>query len=130
MKTPADDAIVTAVQGLLPAVQGIWLYGSRADGTEAPASDLDLAVLMPNRSAYLWPIGEELVLRWQMDVDLIDIRTADVILQSEILKGRCLFAAGPEAELYELYILSAKRDWDFMMAPLLKDIMKDGRIYG
>lgn len=132
MKTPSDDAIVAAVREVFPDVRGIWLYGSRAAGTEFPDSDLDIAVMLPGRIARgrLWDARCALGRQFGRDIDLVDIRAVGTILQTEAVNGRRLLAAGPDVELYELYIISSRRDWEILMAPLVEDIRRDGRIYG
>jgi predicted nucleotidyltransferase len=41
-----------------PEVAAVWLFGSRAKGTERPDSDVDLGVvLMPGEPGHDWPLG-------------------------------------------------------------------------
>ncbi len=39
---------------LLPFVNGIYLFGSRATGEQRPRSDIDIAILCPNASEQQW----------------------------------------------------------------------------
>ena len=41
-----ERAIVSAVRAVLPEVQGIYLFGSYADGTHRHGSDVDLGLLL------------------------------------------------------------------------------------
>lgn len=125
--------IVTAVQAALPAVQAITLFGSRAQGAETDASDLDLAVLLPGRAdpVALWQAGETLAQRFGVDVDLVDLRAASTVMQFQIVStGRRLFADGAEPDRYELYILAEMLALNEARAPLLADIQAEGRVHG
>lgn len=77
MKDVFTTRIVSAVRQIVPAVEEIWLYGSRARGNFRPDSDYDLIIVAPGSSD-----GTEL------SKDLSSIVGADVdartIEQSEI----------------------------------------------
>jgi predicted nucleotidyltransferase len=45
---PEASARLLAVLGAEPAVQEVWLYGSRAMGRHRPGSDIDLTLVGPN----------------------------------------------------------------------------------
>lgn len=52
----------------------LWLFGSRADGTARPESDVDLALgLMPPDGAHNWALGnfEFLKVEWQRELEAI-----------------------------------------------------------
>src|SRR5690349_22418095 len=106
-----DAEILAAVRAQLPEVRTVYLFGSRAAGTEFPGSDIDIAVTLPGRAdpVHLWEAGEVLAVRLGTDVDLVDMLAAGTVLQYQIVTtGRRLYASDPlEAGLYEAYILSA-----------------------
>lgn len=129
----SEDEIVTAVRAVLPEVQAITLFGSRAEGSETANSDLDLAVLLAGRGdpVQLWEAGEALAQRLGVDVDLIDLRAASTVMQFQIVTtGRRLFAAGSESDRYEMFILSEMTALNEARAPLIADILREGRIHG
>jgi len=133
MKPFDDTEIVTALRAALPEVQAIILFGSYASGDATPASDLDLAVLLPGRGdpVRLWQIGQTLAVRFDIDVDLVDLIAATTLLQYQIVTtGRRLFTDGPQLDLYECYIHSAMMDLRIRRAPILADIQARGSVYG
>jgi predicted nucleotidyltransferase len=77
----------------LPSAWAIYAYGSVARGDEGPASDLDLAVLLPPGQT----IPDRLALTAEVarqvgrDVDIVDLRQANLDLVHELLRdGRQL----------------------------------------
>jgi len=58
----------------LPFVDAIYLYGSRARGTQRQRSDIDIAVLCPRASS----------LEWHQITDIID--EADTLLEIDCLR--------------------------------------------
>jgi hypothetical protein len=89
--------------------------------------------MLPGRAdpVQLWEAGEEIARRLGVDVDLIDLLAASTVMQYQIVTtGRRLFAAGLEADLYEAFILSEKLALDEARAPLIADILREGRVYG
>jgi predicted nucleotidyltransferase len=129
-----DSDILAAVREALPGVRRVYLFGSRATGEEWPDSDLDLAVVLdgPADPVSLWMAGEDIASRLDVDVDLIDLLTADTLLKHQIVTtGKRLFAADPmDAERYEIFILKDMMDLNEIRAPLIADIKRRGSIYG
>jgi predicted nucleotidyltransferase len=129
-----DSDILAAVREALPEVRRVYLFGSRAVGEEWPDSDLDLAVVLdgPADPVSLWMAGEEIASRLDVDVDLIDLLTADTLLKHQIVTtGKRLFAADPmDAERYEIFILKDMMDLNEIRAPLIADIKRRGSVYG
>jgi uncharacterized protein len=129
-----DSDILAAVREALPGVRRVYLFGSRAVGEERPDSDLDLAVVLdgPADPVSLWMAGEAIASRLDVDVDLIDLLTADTVLKHQIVTtGQRLFAADPmDAERYEIFILNDMMDLNEIRAPLIADIKRRGSVYG
>jgi predicted nucleotidyltransferase len=129
-----DSDILAAVREALPEVRRVYLFGSRAVGEEWPDSDLDLAVVLdgPADPVSLWMAGEEIASRLDVDVDLIDLLTADTLLKHQIVTtGKRLFAADSmDAERYEIFILKDMMDLNEIRAPLIADIKRRGSVYG
>lgn len=128
----SDDAILDAARSVLPALCALTLFGSRANGPGRADSDLDLAVLLPEPAdpVALWEAGEAIAKRLDVDVDLVDLRRASTVMQHQIITtGRRLFAQGAEPDRYDAYILNAKLALDEARAPLLADILREGRVH-
>jgi uncharacterized protein YutE (UPF0331/DUF86 family)/predicted nucleotidyltransferase len=95
--SPADlDQIVVDVTRALPHVLAAWIFGSRADGTARPGSDLDIAVMpMPGQKP---PAGIEeriaaaVAARTGLDVDVCQLTDASPVLGIEAVgHGRRVF---------------------------------------
>jgi predicted nucleotidyltransferase len=129
-----DSDILAAVREALPGVRRVYLFGSRAVGEEWPDSDLDLAVVLdgPTDPVSLWMAGEDIASRLDVDVDLIDLLSADTLLKHQIVTtGKRLFAVDPvDAERYEIFILNDMMELNEARRPLIADIMREGRVDG
>lgn len=133
MAALSEGEIITAVRSILPGVQAITLFGSRAEGTETADSDLDLAVLLPGSvdPVRLWEAGEAIARRLGVDVDLVDLRAASTVMQFQVVtSGRRLFAEGGEADRYEMFVLGEMTALNEARAPLIADIQREGRVHG
>jgi len=67
--------------------EGIWLFGSYADGTYNENSDIDIAVLFKNEKSPLevFKLKENLEYFLKKDVDLIDIQNVNTVFQFKIV---------------------------------------------
>lgn len=127
------DSIITSLQDALPDLLAIYLFGSQADGSAGPASDLDLAILVAGKTEplLLWQLSGELADLAGIPVDLLDMRCASTVMQYQILsKGLRVWSHGPQAGLFECYVLSEKTALDAARGPLLKMIEEEGTVYG
>ena len=77
----ASDRLLTLL-GRDPAVEQVWLYGSRAMARHRPASDIDLTLKGPALSHEgllpLMAAVDDLLLPWQVDLSLYAGLTADL----------------------------------------------------
>jgi predicted nucleotidyltransferase len=78
-----------AVLRVLPNIEALYVFGSVARGDATADSDLDLAVLA---TVALEPLRRleaqrELSVILNRDVDLVDLRVAGSVLQSEVING-------------------------------------------
>ena len=129
-----DQEIVGAVLELIPSAQAIYLFGSRAQGNGGPASDLDLGVLMPGKAnvVELWDKAQQLAIRFNIDVDLVDLRAASTVMQHQVVvTGRRLFAApGLDADRFEMFVLKEMTYLNESRAAVMADIAREGRVHG
>ncbi|MEX1058340.1 MAG: nucleotidyltransferase domain-containing protein [Natronospirillum sp.] len=111
---------------------GIYCFGSQAQTTAGPDSDLDLAVLVAGYvdTVSLWNVGNKLANELNIDLDLLDLRAASTVMQYQIITGgQRLWSAGIEADEFELYVLSEKFDLDLWRQPQIDQIREEGRVY-
>jgi predicted nucleotidyltransferase len=118
----------------LPSLSALYLFGSVAAGQQHAASDLDLAVLYdgaPLEPLARWQLATQLAATIHCDVDLVDLRTADTVLQYQVIStGVPLWTRDASAEVYACFILSEKTRFDEARAPLLEDIIARGSVTG
>jgi predicted nucleotidyltransferase len=111
----------------------IYAFGSRVAGTARVDSDLDLAVLVAGYAdpLQLWDVSHQLAELAACPVDLLDLRAASTVMQYQVLMhGKCLWAQGLDAALFECFVMGEKLALDEARAGTLGDIAKDGRVYG
>ena len=127
-------AILACIQQRVAGLLALYAFGSQVQGTAGTHSDLDLAVLVKGYvdPLVLWELASEAADIAGCPVDLLDLRRASTVMQQQVLvKGEHWWVAeGPEAGLFECAVLSEKLELDRARAPLLRDIERDGRVYG
>ncbi len=103
-----------AVLHLLPGIEALYVFGSRARGDAKAHSDLDLAVLgeMPLDPLRRFEVQRELSAQLDQDVDLVDLCSASSVLRSEVVNGgRALFIQDAGRTLdFEARVLSEYAD--------------------
>lgn len=127
------QALLTHLQDQFPDLLAVYLFGSHAQGTAGPDSDVDMAVLVSGKidPMQLWQIAGDMADIAKVPVDLIDLRAATTVMQYQIVtRGQRLWARDVQAGLYESFILSEKTAFDAARAGLLKDIQEKGTVYG
>ncbi|WP_434699094.1 type VII toxin-antitoxin system MntA family adenylyltransferase antitoxin [Pseudomonas sp. D1-1] len=127
------QALLSYLHHHLPGLLAVYLFGSHAQGTAGPDSDVDLAVLVSGEvdPVSLWQLSGDLADIAGSPVDLIDLRAATTVMQYQIVtRGQRLWARDVQAGLYECFILSEKTALDEARAGLLKDIQEEGSVYG
>ncbi|RRW36238.1 type VII toxin-antitoxin system MntA family adenylyltransferase antitoxin [Ectopseudomonas oleovorans] len=126
--------LVELLRSRLDGVLAVYAFGSRIQGTADERSDLDLAVLVQGYAdpLMLWDLAGDAADIAGCPVDLLDLRRASTVMQQQVLtKGERWWAVpGDEAGLFECAVLSEKLELDRARAPLLRDIERDGRVYG
>ncbi len=122
------------LRGRIPGLAAVYLFGSVADGTDTPASDLDLAVLAarPLDATERFDVQEAVAARLRRDVDLVDLRSASTVMQARVVStGRVVLDADPgERTRFETVAYSAYAMLNEERAGILADIAARGTVYG
>lgn len=106
-----EEKIVDYLKQVLPDIQLIYIFGSRADGSHNSNSDWDIALLAQKKldNVQRWEMAQELASLLGADVDLVDLRTASTVLNTQIVaKGQLLYGDINikdvfEAKVYSMY---------------------------
>lgn len=128
--------ILSLLQQRLPTLMAAYAFGSRvkeAGQHTNPESDLDLAVLVEGYAdpVLLFEVAGELADIVHCHVDLLDLRAASTVMQSQILtQGQRFWAKDVRAGLFEAAMLNEKIYLDQARQRLIHDVMERGSIYG
>ena len=115
---------------LLPELKLAYIFGSHADGTATPESDVDLAFLsrLPIPSILRFDIAQELSERFNLNVDLVDLREAGAVLKTEIImKGHQLVGTKLDADYFAMHVLRDYQDYKYHVADIEAQILQDIR---
>ncbi len=130
-----EDDFVTAIMQQLPMTQAIYLFGSFGTPYQRPDSDIDIALLLPHDSQapcdQFIALQQQLALIAQRDVDLIQLRSANTILQFEIIEhGRRIAApARSESDLFEVLVCAFYQKIQQERAEIITAGLQSGRFY-
>jgi len=117
----------------------LYLHGSHAKGTQAPLSDIDLAVLLEPEHGRDYRIFSDLLTALQDacgrdDIDLVVFNTAGPIIRNRVIRhGRLLYARS-EAQRIAFEADALKRAMDFGYYSKVYDDalfrqLKEGRLH-
>lgn len=111
---PILNIITDFINGKIPGILGLYLFGSFAEHTETSNSDIDIAFLTYSKISNLerWKIQEALASLLDKDVDLVDLKDATTILRAEVVeKGIRFFTANTyECDYFEMVTYSMYAD--------------------
>jgi len=88
-KKISHESLNDALLKRIPGVQVIYLFGSRAQGASTTDSDYDLAFLSnePVDREQLFQTNLEIANELDIELDLIDLRSATDVLRMSVLDG-------------------------------------------
>lgn len=124
--------IVAYLRDTLPDLMAVYAFGSRITGHARPDSDLDLAVLVRQYAdrLSLFELAGNLSDMVGHPVDLLDLRAASTVMQYQVITtGERWWAEDYRADLFEIFILKEKSDFDIRRSGILSDILKRGTVY-
>ncbi len=130
-----EDDFVTAIMQQLPMTQALYLFGSFGTAYQRTDSDIDIALLLPHDSQtpcdQFIALQQQLALIAQRDVDLIHLRSANTILQFEIIEhGRRIAApARSESDLFEVLVCAFYQKIQQERAEIITAGLQSGRFY-
>ncbi len=119
-----------------PNLQAVYIFGSQTSDECLAKSDVDIAILlsvkecMPANSIYLYNLRFELGSVLSKDVDLINLRRINTVLQKEIIEtGNRIYCSDEfVCDLFETHVYSAYQKLNQERADILNDIIKSGRV--
>jgi predicted nucleotidyltransferase len=120
-----------------PTAQAIYLFGTYGTADEWPASDVDIAILLPPEQArrrpqlMLTPCHDALADALGKPVDLLNARVVSTVLQKEIVgSGRRLYSADDDAVAeFEMLTLSHYQKLNEERQAILEAFQETGRAY-
>ncbi|MDA7661738.1 nucleotidyltransferase domain-containing protein [Verrucomicrobia bacterium] len=125
--------IAQTIHTQLPDIWSIYVYGSQASNKALPESDLDVAVLGPEKISCLKlsETAQSTGILFQTQIDLVDLRSVPTDLQAQIVfKGkRTLLAEFNQVEIFEDFIFSSYARLNEERRFILADIQQRGSIY-
>ncbi len=128
------DALIEHVRQAVPDLIAFYRFGSQAQGTATPESDVDLAILAhrPLSLAVLFDLQQQLAALLHKDVDLVDLRSASTVLRMQVVStGECLVSANEQnREEFEARALSAYARLNEERRGILEDVRTRGSVYG
>ena len=125
-----EALISQQLRELVPEISLAYMFGSQVNGTATPESDVDLAFLscLPIPSIQRFDIAQELTERFNLNVDLVDLREAGALLKTEIImKGRQLVGTKLDADYFAMHVLRDYQDYKYHVADIEAQILQDIR---
>jgi predicted nucleotidyltransferase len=127
------DAVIQKFKDTVPELIALYRFGSQAQGTARPESDVDLAFLTRQTlsPAARLALREELSLLLHRDVDLVDLRQASTVMRMQVVStGKCLFSADDrKREQFETIVYASYARLNEERRGILDDIRARGRVY-
>ena len=128
------DHIIALLNQQLPALQGVYIYGSFASEQITENSDVDIGLLLSAVEAKKVKLDDILDIQVELEsllsrsVDLVNMRTASTVLQFEIVNtGTRVFTADPfEVDLYELLAISLYQKLVIERREIVEEGLKTG----
>lgn len=129
-----DDAqLIAYVRQAVPGLIALYCFGSQANRTAGPQSDVDLAVLVrdPIPTPQRFELAQALAAQLHRNVDLIDLRSTSTVMRMQVIStGKCLFSASDRLrEEFEDLVYSTYARLNEERRAILDDIRARGSVY-
>jgi predicted nucleotidyltransferase len=130
----ADAEAIRILTASIPDVIAVYRFGSSADGTALPTSDVDLAFLAHHAldPVRRFELQEQLALALRRNVDLVDLRAASTVMRMQVL-SRGLVLAAPRAgeqARFESYVYASYARLNEERKAILEQVRREGTVYG
>ncbi len=130
-------AIIDTITRRHPGVQAIYLFGSWGTADEWPNSDVDIAMLLPARTAKTLRLPDlietqaALAALLHKSVDLLNLRRVSTVFQKEVVvaERRIFTADAGAAEEFEMLVFSFYQKLNQERRDILDDFWRTGRAY-
>lgn len=136
MNQTIEQQVMDFLRIRIPELRGLWLFGSRADGTYRADSDYDLAFLtewpskVSDMQRFEWSC--ELAELLGSDVDLVDLHKASTDFRFIIIStGRRIFSSDDYlCDTFEMTSFSMYQYLEESRRDIIHEIKKRGSVYG
>jgi len=135
---PADadrisSDVMQKIRASLPDVMAVYLFGSAASGQMYSGSDIDMAVLAdsPVDPERLWKLAQDVAAMVNVEMDLIDLRTASTVMRMQIVEGgKRLYCRDQAAcDVFEDFVFSDFARLNEEISGILGDVERRGAVY-
>lgn len=125
LEKKTEILIIEFLKDQIPGLIAIYIFGSMADNSFTPESDIDIAFLTFQKISAVekWKIQEELASKLKQDVDLIDLKDATTILRTEVVENGKLIFSGDSYQVnhFEMITYSMYADLNESRQDILTD---------
>ena len=132
-----NQQIISFLSGRMPALKGIYLFGSRAEGRARPDSDVDIAFLVEwghsPTAMQRWEWRTELSALLQVEaVDLVDLQEASTDFRFVIVSTGLRIYCNDQAycDTFDMTSYSMYQRLELERREIVEEIKKRGRVYG
>lgn len=132
-----NQQIISFLSGRMPAIKGIYLFGSRAEGRARPDSDVDIAFLVEwghsPTAMQRWEWSTELSALLQVEaVDLVDLQEANTDFRFVIVSTGQRIYCNDQAycDTFDMTAYSMYQRLELERREIVEEIKKRGRVYG
>ena len=117
--------IENELKNFFKRAEAIYLFGSFANGTFNENSDIDIAVLYTNKldRIKLFKLQEELFLKFNRDIDLVDLQDVNDVFAYEIINNSIKLKNSKFAEDYEYRVWLRYLDLQEDRKEIIKDFL-------
>ncbi len=125
--------ITKAILDLYPDTEAIYVFGSYADSSYRPDSDVDIAILANElQPKEIWNLKGDISKKVNKDVDLVSLNSVGRVLQYEILwKGIRIYEKDAESiAMKEMRILSLCNEYLEQTQELAEEIVRSEKVCG